>query len=378
MAKVLVVTNDYPPRRGGIESFVFSLCAGLPADDVVVYTARMRGSERLDASVPYPVVRDRSSVLLPTPRVARATRRVFLEHGCDRVLFGAAAPLGLLGGRLRAAGARRIVALSHGHEVWWSRVPVFRGMLRRIAADADVVTYVSEFCGREIAKALGEADARAMVRLAPGVDPDTFRPALDGESFRRRLGIATDMPVVLSAARLVSRKGHDVLLQAWPPVLARHPSARLVIVGGGPMRRRLERRVARSADLRRSVRFNTDATWADMPSAYAAANVFVVPCRTRLAGLEPEALGIVFLEAAACGLPVIVGASGGAPETVAHGDTGYVVDPRSPVEVAARICGLLDDPVAAAAMGARGLDRVRRAFSPEAAAATLRQLLGMP
>lgn len=377
MGTVLLVTNDYPPRRGGIESFVFSLCQALPAADLVVYTARMAGSERVDRDVSYPVVRDRSRMLVPSPRVQRDVRRAFVEHGCDRVVFGASAPLGLLGGPLRAAGARRVVAISHGHEVWWSKTPVARRLLRRIGHDSDVVTYVSDFCQAEIARALFPADAGAMVRMSPGVDAEMFRPGLDAGPLRRRLGLGDDQPVVLSASRLVARKGHDMMLQAWPRVLDQHPGAALVIVGDGPRRRRLERRVAASAALRASVRFVTDATWHDMPGVYAAADLLAVPCRTRLGGLEPEALGIVFLEAAACGLPVVVGASGGAPETVVDGETGYVVDPRSVSDVADRVCALLSDPDAAAAMGRRGREFVMRAYSPAAANATLRALLAL-
>ena len=212
--------------------------------------------------------------------------------------------------------------------------------------------------------------------MSPGVDPAVFRPGQDGAALRRRLRIGDDQPVVLAASRLVARKGHDVLLDAWPWVREAHPSAVLVIVGDGPARRRLERR-ARHPSIRGSVRFVTDVAWQEMPRVYAAGNVFALPCRSRLGGLEPEALGIVFLEAAACGLPVVVGASGGAPETVVHGETGYVVDPRSPGEVATRICALLADPAAAAEMGSRGRDWVRRAYSPEAATATLRSLLAI-
>ncbi len=374
MGKILVVTNDFPPRRGGIESFVFSLCARLPAAQLVVYTARMRGADAIDAQSAYPVVRDRSRMLLPTPRVARQVREVLVQHDCDRVVFGASAPLGLLAGGLRAAGARRLVGITHGHEVWWSKVPGARRLLRRIGREVDLLTYVSAYCRDEIATALRPADASTMVRMSPGVDVETFRPDLDGDPLRRRLGIDHDQEVVVAASRLVARKGHDVLLEAWPHILAEHPRAVLLIVGDGPARRRL-RRTCDKAGLTGSVRFVTDATWADMPSVYAAGDVFAVPCRTRLAGLEPEALGIVFLEAAAAGLPVVVGSSGGAPETVVDGQTGYVVDPRSAAEVADRICALLANPEEAKAMGERGRTWVTRTFSWDAAAATLTDLL---
>lgn len=374
--KVLVVTNDFPPRRGGIESFVLSLCASLPSDSLVVYTARMAGSEQVDGPLPYPVVRDGSRILLPTRSVAESVQRAAARNGCDRVLFGAAAPLGLLARGLRSAGARRIVGLTHGHEVWWSQVPAARSLLRRIARDADVLTYVSDYCRAEIAASLPTGAAEAMVRLSPGVDTEVFRPGLDGQSVRRRLGIGADRQVVLAASRLVARKGHDVLLAGWPQVLAAHPGTVLLIAGDGPARRRLERSAARP-ELAGSVRFLPDAPFRDMPLVYAAADVFAIPCRTRLGGLEPEALGIVFLEAAAAGLPVVVGASGGAPETVIEGETGYVVDPHNPDDVAAAICSLLADPLGCAAMGSRGRAFVEHSFSAAAAGRTLRHLLDM-
>lgn len=373
--RLLVVTNDFPPRRGGIESFVSSLCAGL-GEDLVVYTARMRGSGPVDARLGYPVVRDRRRMLLPTRRVGRAVAAVARDHGCDRVLFGAAMPLGLLAGGLRSAGVRQAVGLTHGHEVWWAGLPVTRGLLRRVGRQVDALTYVSDYCRERIARVLRPVDAGSMVRLSPGVDPEVFSPARDGSAVRRRLGIEPDQPVVLALSRLVARKGQDVLLDAWPRVLGEHPRAVLVVVGDGPARRRLTRAAARP-EVAGSVRMVRGVPWEDVPALYAAADVFVLPCRTRLLGLEPEALGIVFLEAAASGLPVIAGASGGAPETVADGETGYVVDPRSPQQVAARVCSLLADPAGAAAMGRRGRERVTRHYSWDSAVDTVRGLLSL-
>ena len=372
--KVLVVTNDFPPRRGGIESFVASLCAGLPPERLAVYTATMSGARAVDAQLDYPVIRDRSRALLPTARVARAVREVAATHGCDRAVFGAAAPLGLLARTLRESGVRRVVALTHGHEVWWSKTPAARQLLRRIGDDVDVLTFVSEYCRREIESALSARAARRMVRLSPGVDVTRFHPEHDGTTARRLAGIAAGRPVVLSASRLVARKGQDVLLRAWPGVLRRAPEAALLIVGNGPAEPRL-RRLASRLGVGGSVHFLPGVSWDQMPRVYAVGDVFALPCRTRLGGLEPEALGIVFLEAAASGLPVVVGASGGAPETVVDGETGYVVDPRDPGQVAERVAALLGAPRAAERMGAAGRARMVAEWSVSRAVDTLRQLL---
>jgi phosphatidyl-myo-inositol dimannoside synthase len=324
VSRVLVVTNDFPTRRGGIESFVLALCERMPADDVVVYTASMPGDTAYDAGLPFPVYRDPGTMLLPTPAVRRRVVEVLRRHRCDRVLFGASAPLGLLAPALRRAGARRMVALTHGHEVWWARAPVSRRLLRRIGDSVDVMTYVSEWCRDRIAPALSPQARGRMERLSPGVDTDRFRPGCGGAGVRRRLGIGTDAAVVVCTARMVRRKGQDTLIRAWPAVVSARPQAVLLLVGDGPDRRRLERMVARRG-IAGSVVFTGSVAWDEVPAHTDAGDVFAMPCRTRLLGLEPEAWGIVFLEAQACGLPVLIGRSGGAPETLLDPAGGEVL-----------------------------------------------------
>jgi phosphatidyl-myo-inositol dimannoside synthase len=351
--RTLVITNDFPPRRGGIESFVLGLCEQLPADQVVVYTAGMPGAADVDATLPFPVVRDPAGTLLPLPYVGRRAAELLGRHGCDRVLFGASAPLGLLAGGLRASGARRIVALSHGHETWWAKVPGTRSALSRIAAECDVLTYVSQWCGDQIASALLPAAAARMRRLSPGVDVERFRPGCGGAQLRGELGLEPDQPLVVCAARMVARKGHDTLVRSWPSVRAQVPSAVLLLVGDGPHRPAVER-AARAIGGAGSVVFAGGVPWPQLPRYLDAADVFAMPCRSRLGGLESEALGIVCLEAAATELPVLVGDSGGASETVRHGETGYVVDPYNPAAVAAKLVPLLTQPERARAMGRQG------------------------
>jgi phosphatidyl-myo-inositol dimannoside synthase len=375
MTRTLVVTNDFPTRQGGIESFVYALCDRLPPDDVVVYTASMHGDAEFDADLPFPVVRDRASMLLPTPAVARRTADVLRAERCDSVLFGAAAPLGLLAPALRKAGAGPIVGLTHGHETWWARVPGARRALRRIGDGCDVLTYVSEFCRNRVATALTPEAAARMVRLAPGVSTSRFHPDCGGDEVRVRLGIEPERPVLVSVARMVPRKGQDTLIRAMPRVLVEVPDALLLLVGDGPDRRRLERLVD-DQRLAESVHFAGPVPWSEAPAWFDVGDVFAMPCRTRMGGLEPEALGIVFLEAQACGHPVLVGDSGGAPETVRHGDTGYVIDPFNSVAVAAKAADLLTDLDEARAMGKQGREYVEAEWSWGASVSVLERLLG--
>jgi len=370
---VLVVTNDFPPRQGGIETFVRSLCDELP--DLVVLTSRMPGATQYDSSLPFPVVRDRTAMLLPTPRVTRSAVRVMRAYGADRVVFGAAAPLGLMGPALRKAGARRIVALTHGHETWWAGTPGARQALRRIGDAADTMTSVSAWCQGQIAPALSTDAANRMRRLTPGVDTSRFTPDSGGEQVRKGLGLE-GVPVVACVSRLVARKGQDTLIRAWPRVLATVPEAVLLIVGGGPDRDRLEE-LATQTGVAPAVRFTGPVPWDEIPPYVDAADVFAMPCRTRRFGYEPEALGIVTLEAAATGKPVVVGDSGGAADTVRHGETGYLVDPYNPVPTAVRLIELLTDPARARAMGEAGRAWVQRDWTWAGSGRLLRELLDL-
>ncbi|TWD83393.1 phosphatidylinositol alpha-1,6-mannosyltransferase [Kribbella amoyensis] len=367
---VLVVSNDFPPRQGGIETFVRSLCDQL--DDLVVLTSRAQDDKQYDATLPFRVVRDRSTVLLPTPRVTRRAVQLMREHGADRVLFGAAAPLGLMGPALREAGAERIVGLTHGHETWWAKLPAARQALRRIGDAADTLTTVSSWCEEQIAPALSPAAARRIRRLTPGVDTARFHPDCGGALIRKRLGL-DGRPVVACVARLVARKGQDTLIRAWPRVLAEVPAAVLLLVGGGPDRARLEK----LADGHESVRFTGAVPWTEIPPYLDAADVVAMPSRTRRFGLEPEALGIATLEASATGKPVVIGDSGGTADTVLPGETGYLADPYNPVATAVRLVELLTDPAHARELGAAGREWVRSTWTWERSGALLRELLAL-
>ncbi|MER6712967.1 glycosyltransferase family 4 protein [Streptomyces sp. NPDC000877] len=376
MPRTLVVTNDFPPRQGGIETFVHAMTARFPADRVVVYTSGTPGDRAYDARLPFPVVRDRTHMLLPTRRVTARAAELAHAHDCDSVWFGAAAPLGLMAGELRRrTDVRRLVATTHGHEVWWARTPGARALLRRIGAGVDSVTYLGAYTRARIAAAVGPEAAARMRRLAPGVDADVFQGSeAAGARVRERYGLG-DRPVVLCAARLVPRKGQDTLIRALRRVRRSVPGAVLLLVGDGPYARALHRLAVRErvAD---AVVFAGGHPHEDMPGFYAAAQVFAMPCRTRRAGLEVEGLGIVFLEASAAGLPVVVGDSGGAPDTVRDGETGYLVDGHDVRALADRLALLLGRAELARDMGRKGRAWVRREWGWDRAHEQLTSLLG--
>lgn len=371
MTRTLVVTNDFPPRQGGIQTFVAALLERRPPDSLVVLASDSPGSAGHDAALPYPVVRRPTGMLLPTRATARAAVELVDRFGCDTAFFGAAAPLGLLAPRLRASGVRHLVGATHGHETGWVALPGSRQLMQRIASGLDVVTYISEYTRDRLAPALGERTRLA--QLSPGVDVDRFAPDVDGAAVRRRYGLG-QAPVVVCVSRLVARKGQDVLVAGWPQVLARHPGARLLLIGGGPAEASLRRAVT-ARGLQDSVVLAGAVDHEELPQHYAAGDVFAMPCRTRRGGLDVEGLGMVFLEAAACGRPVVAGTSGGAPEAVQDGVTGHVVDPRSPGAVADALSGLLDDPERARAMGTAGRAWVETRWSWTSIAADLAGLL---
>ncbi len=392
MPKVLIITNDFPPRSGGIQSFVHALATRLPPGQVVVYAPAWEGAAEFDVRQPFPVVRHPTSLMLPVPSVARRATAILAEHGCDSVLFGAAAPLGLLAPALRRAGARRIVALTHGHEAGWAALPGARALLRRIGEHVDVLTYLGEYFRIRLAGVLTPAAAGRLVRLAPGVDNESFRPGAGGAAIRARLGIAAQAPVVLCVSRMVPRKGQDTLIRVWPKVLAElrgGPAGRpeagqgdgrtarepvLLLVGDGPYAGRL-RALVRRERLTESVVFAGSVAWEDLPAYYDASTVFAMPCRTRRCGLDVEGLGIVYLEASATGLPVVGGDSGGAPDAILPGETGHVVGGRDEAALTDRLVRLLRDRDGAATMGEKGVAWVDREWRWDIVAGRLADIL---
>jgi phosphatidylinositol alpha-1,6-mannosyltransferase len=353
--RLLLVTNDFPPRPGGIQSFLHGVITQLEPTDVVVLTSRWGDWESWDAAAGFTVVRHDTTVLLPTPEVRRHAVQLYGDHGCTDVWFGAAAPLGLLTPALRAVGARRIVATTHGHEVGWAAIPGARSLLRRIAADVDVLTYLGNYTRRRLAAAIG-ADASKLQRLTPAVDTHLFSPDVDGRVRREQLGWV-DRPVVVCVSRLMPRKGQDALVRALPEIRRRAGDVGLLLVGGGPSRSRIET-LAKECGVAGDVHITGSLPFGELPSYYRAGDVFAMPCRERLRGLDVEGLGMVFLEAAACGLPVVAGRSGGSGDAIIDGETGLLVDGRDVGEVAAAISDLLIDTGRASAMGARGREWV--------------------
>lgn len=319
-SRTLLVTNDFPPRPGGIQSFVHGLAVRQPPGSVVVYASRWRGAEEFDAAQPFTVVRENTRVLLPTPLVA---------------------------------------------------LPGARTALHRIGRAVDVTTYLGEYTRLRLDRAL--RGATELRRLAPGVDLDTYHPAVDGESVRVRLGLA-DRPVVVCVSRLVPRKGQDMLIRALPGIRHRVPDAALLIVGGGPYRSALGK-LARQVGVERDVVFTGTVPAAELPAHYAAGDVYAMPCRTRNRGLDVEGLGIVYLEASATGLPVVAGDSGGAPDAVRDGETGFVVRGRDVAQLVDRVATLLADRDLARQFGATGRAWVEREWRWETQATRMADLL---
>ncbi|MFD8393409.1 glycosyltransferase family 4 protein [Streptomyces sp. NPDC059680] len=380
MHKTLIVTNDFPPRPGGIQAFLHNMALRLDPGRLVVYASTWKrgreGSEAtaaFDAEQPFTVVRDRTTMLLPTPQATRRAVGLLREHGCTSVWFGAAAPLGLMAPALRKAGAERLVATTHGHEAGWAQLPAARQLLRRIGESTDTITYLGEYTRSRIATALTPKAARRMVQLPPGVDEKTFHPGSGGDEVRASLGL-TDRPVVVCVSRLVPRKGQDTLIQAMPRILAAEPDTVLLIVGGGPYERDL-RRMAAETGVGDCVRFTGPVPWSELPAHYGAGDVFAMPCRTRRGGLDVEGLGIVYLEASATGLPVVAGDSGGAPDAVLDGETGWVVRGGEPAAAADRIVALLGDPELRRRMGERGRQWVEEKWRWDLLAEKLKDLL---
>jgi phosphatidylinositol alpha-1,6-mannosyltransferase len=375
--KIICITNDFGPRAGGIETFVIGLIERLPKGKVIVYTSSQEATSEYDAKwfaeFGVKVIRDRSKILLPTPRVVRAIGKVIRDENIKIAMFGAAAPLAVMSGRLRKSGVVRIVALTHGHEVWWAKLWPFKLAISYIGNQVDHLTYLGSFTRNEISRALSPSSKQAMVKIAPGIDTSHFAPDSSAQQLRSSLGL-TDKKVIVSVGRLVHRKGQDTLIKSLPEILREHPSAHILMVGDGPYREHLQKLVVK-LQLENSITFIGRIQYAELPRYLCAGDLFAMPSRSRLAGLEVEGLGIVYLEASACGLPVIAGKSGGAPDAVIEGVTGVSVDGRKAGEVSAAVIKMLDNPEESKRMGEAGREWIQANWRWEIWAEAFNKLL---
>ena len=352
---VLFVTNDFGPRAGGIETFIIGLIQRRPYGQTIVYTSSQEGSAQFDAewlaNYGVRVIRDRSKILLPTPRVLFHLKKIIRKEGITTAAFGAAAPLGLLSAGMKRSGVKRTVALTHGHEVWWAKVFPFNLLLRRIGSTVDVLTYLGEFTRNAISKGLTTKAQVSMVKIAPGIDVNHFLPT-NATALRQSLGL-TEKKVIVSVGRLVHRKGQDHLIQSLPEILNSVADAHLLLVGDGPYRDHLQKLVKRH-NLESAVTFIGRIQYKDLPMYLCAGDIFAMPSRSRLMGLEVEGLGIVYLEASACGLPVLAGNSGGAPDAVVLDKTGLVVNGTDNTQIAKAAIELLTNVESSQRMGLAG------------------------
>jgi phosphatidylinositol alpha-1,6-mannosyltransferase len=355
--RTLVVTNDFPPRVGGVQQYVWNVVSNLPMKRIAVLAPSWPGWREHDAEAMFPVHRWPASFQWPTEDLRRRISSLIREHDADVVLFGHGCPLPLLGPALARRGTPYVV-LTHGAEVWLARTPAVAASMRVAFGRAAAVTAVSQWTAQALQRVA--PPNRPIAVLYPGVDAERFSPAVDGSPLRERLGL-TNARVVVCVSRLVPRKGQDVLIAAMSLIRPLVPEAVLLIVGDGPYRRRLRAAAAEAPE--GSVVFTGEVDPRDLAGYYAAGDVFAMPCRSRWGGLEVEGFGIVFLEAAATGKPAVAGRSGGAGEAIVDGVSGVLVEGREPKAVALAIAGLLRDPGATARMGAAGRARIEEGFT---------------
>jgi phosphatidylinositol alpha-1,6-mannosyltransferase len=353
--KVLFVTNDFGPRAGGIETFIIGLIERRAFASTIVYTSKQANSQEYDQmwekKYGVKVIRDSSRILLPTPRVARRISALIKAEGISVAAFGAAAPLGLLAHSMKRSGIVRIVALTHGHEVWWAKVFPFNLLLRRIGTGVDSLTYLGEYTRQMISRPLTQSAKSAMIKIAPGIDTDHFSPR-NSANLRQSLQLS-QKKVIVCVARLVHRKGQDKLIDAMPSILESISNAHLLIVGQGPYQSKLVKRV-KKLGLEESVTFVGRINYEKLPEYICVGDLFAMPSRSRFGGLEVEGLGIAYLEASACGLPVIAGSSGGAPDAVVDGKSGEVVNGTDITAIAKTVIKFLRDPEGSRQMGQFG------------------------
>ncbi len=371
--KILLITDKFVPERGGSQIIFGQTYRNLPGHEVTVLTRAWPGAEAADAAYPHRIVRVPYSRVprLRSPllwaRLARSARDLCRAEGFDQIHCGQTVETGPAGTLLAQRLARPSLVHTFAEDVTtWMRHPLYTPMMRGALRRATLVTSICRYTLDYLAQ-LGVQRNRVRLQY-PGVNPDEWRPTGGQAEIRRRFGLEGKR-VLVTVSRLIPRKGQDVVLQSLPQVLSAAPDAVYLIVGGGPEEARL-RRLAEDLGVSKHVRWAGSIPHAAAVDYYHAADLFVMPNR-RMPNGDIEGFGLVFLEANACGLPVIGGRSGGAVDAIAHGESGYLVEPTVVDDVATRLIELLRNREQAREMGRQGEARVRREFTWEHSGAAL-------
>lgn len=351
--KLLLITNDFPPRAGGIEQYMLTLLTGLHPSESVVVAPDAEGAASFDSGVEFEVIRLPSTRgrLWPSPSLARYLAGLAHSREVDVVAFASMLPLATMGPLIARHSKLPFVIWHHGAELAGvAKIPGLRQSMAALARRSAMQFVVSEWTLGEAARLLGETSPLRLLRA--GVDLQQFSPGVDGSLMRREFDLE-EATVIICVGRLVPRKGQDTLIRVLPKLLERHPDVRLLIVGTGPSRTRLER-LAGLHGVTDFVCFTGVVEPQVLPAAYASADIYASPIRTRKLGLEAEGLGVVFLEAAAMGLPIVAGRSGGTGEALKDGETGILVDGGSDSDVTSALMKLLGDRDLRLTMGMKG------------------------
>jgi phosphatidylinositol alpha-1,6-mannosyltransferase len=368
--KHLLVTNDFPPKIGGIQSLLWEWWRRLPPDSFAVLTSPHTDAAAFDSAQAFRIERTKEPVLLPHPWMVHRIHELAKDFGADFVVLDPALPLGLVGPSLKLP----YMVVLHGAEVTVpGRIPGSKQVLGRVLRGADHVIAAGGYPAREGHHAAGKLLEHTII--PPGVDTDRFVPLSVQErtDARTHFGWDDDAEIVLGISRLVPRKGFDVLIRAVAQLAPHRPRLRLVIASTGRDEERLKK-IAH--EVRAPVEFLGRVPHEDLPRLYGCVDVFSMMCRNRWGGLEQEGFGIVFVESAACGVPQIAGNSGGAAEAVLDGVTGYVMDdPTDTAGLAARIASILDDDVLRASMAAASRERAVTEFNYDVLGHRLGQVL---
>jgi phosphatidylinositol alpha-1,6-mannosyltransferase len=368
----ILVTNDFPPKTGGIQSYLWELWRRFPTDSAVVLTARGpdRGAAaaKFDQKEQYRIVRTDDAVLLPTPALRRRINELVKETAAVLVIIDPVLPLGALGlGRGLDVPYGLVV---HGAETTMpGRFPGSRHLMGRVLAGAKLVIAAGPYPARQAQNAVKDHSLDTVV-IPPGVDTAKFRPLVGEErdEARARFGLPEEARLVVSLSRLVPRKGMDVLIETSAELAKERDDLVVAIGGSGRDRKRLEGLI-QSFDA--PVRLVGRVADEDLPAFYGCADVFAMLCRNRIGGLE-EGFGIVFIEAASTGVAQVAGLSGGVPDAVVDGVTGLVVDRPADSREAAGVLGkLLDDPALRSRLGEAARERAVAEFDLDNLAARL-------
>lgn len=366
MKRTLLLTQFFPPEKGGIQNYLYNICKNLPSDKTFVFSSTPHKKEILefDQSQPFKIYRNNSQEIyqklhLTSLSIYKETSKIVKENNIEKIFLGHFyIPYVITALILKKFKNIPYTIFTHGLEILETKnSPKSSYILKLCLKNAQNIIVTTDYLKNKIINKYYNLDLnKKIIKVPPGVNSGFFQPNLNTSSLKNKLDLK-NKKIIFTCGRLVKRKNHQLVIKALPEILKKIPNAIYLIAGIGPEEKQLKKQVE-ELNLENQVKFLGEIKNKDLPLYYNLADIFCMPSLYNEETGDIEGFGMVFIEAQACGTPTIGSNTGGIPDAIRNNIDGFLIDPKSSQDLASKIIKLLLDPELANKIGKAGREKV--------------------